>query len=466
MSRRSSLLAFALASASAATCFGDGQAPVAPKGQHHPLAISDVKEVLQDFDAPVAGKPATDVVIVSEGYDGKSRAAFLAKARQCAVSLRTTAAAAPMREVTTFNFYYVWVPSKDKGAPWRNEEPPHDTAFGAWQTKDGLATDDASVDRAVKHVAEGKNPTVSVVMIRLLTKREDVELEDRHVEPDDNKGPDDVRDISDTPQFTYVKLGHCRGKKAREVGRVRQVSIDMRAFVHEFGHARFGLDDEYSDFDADDSSPAASVTPESAAALAQFPNCTVDPTGARWRSLAPSLFEASGKIAHIEKGGSGLSSGVWHATAKCRMNQSRSQDFCPVCKAVILGANHALVPPDWVTPAPHSTVFLEVGANGLKRNGVHMSWEPKSGATVNCYHIELRKKGETKPIWKTDVEGHMTHGRLPVPDPGSYVLDIQAQGVALAEPADRSKKSSTTFEVEAGPGPGQPTHGITEKIPH
>src|SRR5262245_37750808 len=106
MSRRSSLLAFVLASATAAataaTCFADH----APKGKHHPLKVSDIEEVVEDFDETVDGKPATDVVILSEGYNATSRAAFLAKAKQCAVSLRTTSAAEPMREVTTFNFYY------------------------------------------------------------------------------------------------------------------------------------------------------------------------------------------------------------------------------------------------------------------------------------------------------------------------------------------------------------------------
>lgn len=455
------LLAIAVAAATAATAFADGHH--AKAGKHHPFAKGDVVDIVKDFDDPEQGKPVTEVVILSEGYDSGARAAFMAKAKQCATSLRKTAAAEPMRQVTTFDFYYVWVPSEDKGAPWRTGEPAHDTPFGAWQDKDGLATDDASVDAAVKLVASGKNPTVGVVMIRLLTKREDVELEDKKVAPDDNDGPEDVRDISDTPQFTYVKLGHCKaGKVAHEVGRVRQVSIDMRAFVHEFGHARFGLDDEYSNFDKEDASPNASVVPETAGAVAQFPNCTVDPSGARWRMLAPQLFDAKGKIKHIEKGGSGYSKGVWHAEAKCRMNQSRNQEFCSVCKAVILGSTGPLSPPEWVKPASKSTVTPDVGAHGEGKKTIELAWSPTASGTVNCYHLELTKKGATKPTWTFDFEGHMTRGWCPVDGAGAYTLTIQAQGVALASPAARSKKAITTFEV----GAPHATHGIAEHVPH
>src|SRR5687768_5515472 len=109
--------------------------------------IADIKEIVHDADDREAGKEATSVVILSEGY--RERADFMERARGVAKQLRDNLTSAVMREVTTYDFYFVWVPAKDKGAPWRNGKKAGDTPFGAHVEKDGtLATDDAAVDRA------------------------------------------------------------------------------------------------------------------------------------------------------------------------------------------------------------------------------------------------------------------------------------------------------------------------------
>src|SRR5262249_30656201 len=138
------------------------------------------------------------------------------------------------------------------------------------------------------------------------------------------------------------------------IGRVRQVDIDMRAFVHEFGHARYGLDDEYANDDT-------SACPESErSAVAQYPNCSTDETGLRWQTLVPELY-ARGTLSIVE-GGSGYAKKVWRARFgehdHCRMKQTRTMDFCEICQAVIRRSNKKPVPfhePQWVAPNPART---------------------------------------------------------------------------------------------------------------
>ncbi len=400
--------------------------------------VADIAEVRHDDDPDDPKKPVTDVVVLSEGYTSDNEALFWQKAQQIARSLRDDQATSVMREVTTFHFTYVWVPSKDKGAPWRTGQKAGDTPFGAYTDEDGsLSTDDNAVDRAVKHVVDGTHKTVSVVMIHLLSKYQDPASAAPKGIKDANTGPDDVRDISDTPEDLYGKLVRSdrvrEGKNAHQVGRVRQVDLDMRAFVHEFGHARFGLDDEYSN-DPDEALPDSEK-----GAVAQFPNDTTDPSGSRWKSLVPDLYDASGKIKQIFEGGSGYGKGVWRAYKNCRMNQSRSQDFCPVCKAIIRASIHdgePLPAPVWVQPASaNGKVSVSVAGDGTRT--VALQWKPGSSEQPNSWHVQLTD-ATGKVTWDTYLEGDVQSFDMPAPKPGPYTLSVTGERVALADPSNVS----------------------------
>ncbi|HZU98374.1 MAG TPA: M64 family metallopeptidase [Planctomycetota bacterium] len=417
----------------------------------------DIADVRHDDDPDDPKKPVTEVVVMSEGYTKANEALFWERAHQIAKSLREDQASSVMREVTTFHFTYVWVPSKDNGAPWRNGEEAGDTPFGAHITKDGsLATDDGAVDRAVKHVMpEGNtNRTVSVVLIHLLSKRADHAANAPKVkkEDDPNTGPSDVRDISDTPEDLFRSLGdrgHLGHSHGVEIGRVRQVDIDMRAFVHEFGHARFGLDDEYAN------DPDEVIPEKEKAGVAQFPNSSIDPTGARWKKLVPELFDGSGKIKQIFEGGSGYGKGVWHASHLCRMNQSRTEDFCPVCKAIIRGSIHdgELLPaPAWVS------------VKDAKDGSVALQWKAGSKEQPNSFHLALTD-ATGKVVWKTDVEGHVTSFDMPAPKPGPYTVSVTAQRVSIADPANVSKPAATKYFKGREAVVARDDHESTDKRP-
>lgn len=352
--------------------------PAVASAQPREFHVADIVEVTHDDDPDQHGKPVTEVVILSEGYPESLKARFEERAHQIKKSLREDACSSVMREVTTFHFTTVWVPSRAKGAPWYNGAPAQDTPFKSHVTDDGSPTsDDGAVDRAVKHVSEGTHVTVPVVLINLLSKEEGKPRKGAKMIKDANAGPGDVRDISDTPEDLYRKLfdRNCthRHGDGIEVGRVHQVDIDMRAFVHEFGHARFGLDDEYAN-DRNEPLPASEK-----AGVAQFPNNTRDRESIRWRTSVPELYDATGKLKQpLIEGGSGYGKNVWHAFHLCRMNQSRTEDFCPVCKAAIrasLRDGKPLPAPRWAMPSSkdgRTSVTLE--ADGKKT--IPIVWNP------------------------------------------------------------------------------------------
>jgi hypothetical protein len=496
-------LAVVLAMGSAAVARAQQIPPdTAARFQTGELSVDAVTADVDPLTKP--GRPATDVVVVSEGYkdDPDERARFLRKARGMATTLRDEdhAAAVPMREVTTFDFYYVWLPSKSR-APWRCAERAGATKFGACLDKDGtLGTCDPAVDRASKavaskfHLGKPNHVMITVILIRFMSSdRKDPDFDKGDHDSDDIYGDPkkakeaatsserDARDLADTPEQIYLKVGArslCKKRGGHtlltggyEIGRVRQVDIDMDAFVHEFGHARFGLDDEYANDDT------TAVGPDDAKGIAQFPNCTTDPTGARWKDI-PEVWK-NGKLFTDAKdpvgvainapdhklieGGSGLAKGVWHAFRRCRMNQSLKENFCPVCIHAIQQANKKAPPaPAWVDPTPpNGDLAIDAKATAEKPATVKVAWslgEARDDASaVECFHLTLAKKkggGFEKTPWTADLEGQARSMEIPFPGEGEYVLTLEAQGVAIALLAGSGKwpKIERHYSVsKAGP---------------
>lgn len=421
--------------------------------------VEDIVEVVTDLDTPKAGKATTSVVILSEGY--RERQDFMPKARGLAKQLRDNATTAVMREVTNFDFYFVWVPSKAAGAPWRNGKKPVDTPFQAHVQKDGsLATDDSAADRAMKFVLRGTtHEAICVYLIHL--NPNDPKAGSATDVDDPNTSHEDVRDNADTPEDIFKKLeknDSCE-KGAHQIGRVRQVDLDVRAFVHEFGHARFGLDDEY--WNEEDSVIPASEK----GAVAQYPNTTTDPSGEKWRKLVPGLFSSSGKIKSIVEGGSGYAKGVWHAEKNCRMNQTRNQYFCSVCEASIRNWPNdkgSLPKPSWVAPKDGSKpAVVQAGTAKL----IELSWKPGAGDPPLSWLVELvGADGRVK--WSDHFEGHLRAGDMKAPKPGIYTLRLTGQRLAKANDDNRSPPAEIKFRVLSNPTIviREETRGITDAL--
>ncbi|MEZ0230489.1 MAG: M64 family metallopeptidase [Planctomycetota bacterium] len=423
---------------------------------HADFKVSDIQEIVHDADNHEAGKEATSVVILSEGY--QQRADFMDKAKAISKQLRDNLTSAVMREVTTYDFYYVWIPAKDKGAPWRNGRKPGKTPFGARVEKDGgLATDDDAINRAMKHVLTGTtHDAVAVVLIHLLSKEDDP----AHGVPtvdDPNTSPDDVRDNADTPEETYKRLeakDTCR-KGAFTIGRVRQVDLDMRAFVHEFGHARFGLDDEYAN------DPDSTIPAKEKGWVAQYPNTTTDPSGKKWLAKCPELFKSDGTIKTIQEGGSGYAKGVWHSERNCRMNQTRNQYFCTVCEASIRNwpkDKGRLPMPKWTAPTNGSKPSLvEVG----NKRFVELKWKAGNGDEPLSWFVELIGT-DGKVRWKDSFEGHKRSADMPAPAPGLYTLRLTGERLGRVNPENRSPPAEIKFRILANPT--VTVRGIVERL--
>jgi hypothetical protein len=145
---------------------------------------------------------------------------------------------------------------------------------------------------------------------------------------------------------------------------------DAAVLTHEFGHAVFGLADEYVDSEEARFEPDyAHLTLEP---LFQFPNVSTDPTGAKWAGLVDGA----------EPGGLRYGRGVYHPTEACRMGSSSDGDFCPVCQAAIdrvLAAVHE----DWNDGPPlcglaslqrpdHVAGALTLSVLGVDLNGARL----------------------------------------------------------------------------------------------
>lgn len=389
---------------------------------------------------------ATDVVILGDGYTATERDQFLEDARRLSRRVRVEASAKPMRESAPYNFHFAFVPGRDKGAPWQPGRPARSTPFRAHVDATGdFITDDARADSVAAELA----PDVDLVVIlvrftpagEVITPRERSRFKKlgppaEGEELDLPAGPGDIRPSADWP---------ADGK------RVRITTKDTESFIHEVGHAIYGLSDEYAEFDG---APSAAERWE----VAVSPNLTLDRTGARWSDIMSTP--------PVEGGGT-WRQGVWRPQKHCRMNESRSELFCPVCEHVIRGAGAVRRPraPAWVRPTANSTVVLEADARRLV---LEPKWTHTAGAHGHAvaYRLDLRRiapDGRRRRVWFDEAEGNRRTAPLDVGirEPGTYMLGLSAKNLAGA-----SEVVWTTFTVRFADGDdGDRDEGIVGSIP-
>ena len=401
--------------------------------------VADIASVTERPGEPEAGKYTIDVVILSEGFTEKQKDLFRQKAAAVRRALLEDQVSEPMRAVTTFNFYEAWVPSAEIGVPWRNGEPAGDTPFQARITLDGsLTADKDAIDRAVRHVASKNNKTVGVVLVHAKSRTADRASNAPPRPEDGNAGPEDVRSWADTPAEVFHELHGGPGDataNGSQIGRILQNDGDMRSFVHEFGHAGYGLGDEYAN------EPTSELPEGKQDEVAQYPNITTDPSGQRWRDLVPDLY-ANGKIKEIHDGGDTYARGVWHPYRKCRMNQTRTEPFCPVCDAIIRRSGEKAGP----LPTP-TAVSLEAGKDG---KAVVARWRWPSAEQPAAFRVELWKDG--KRAWSGLVEGHLGEATIPVDSAGPYTVHVRALRLDMANPESLSLEASSPELIIAPEG--------------
>lgn len=388
---------------------------------------------------------ATDVVILSDGYTAGERELFLADAKRLSRRVRVEAAAKPMREAAPFNFHFAFVPGRDKGAPWQPGRPARSTPFSAHVTADGdFVTDDARADSVAAELA----PDVDLVVIlvrftpagEVITPRERSRFK-KLPRPTDGEeldipdGPGDVRPSADWPV---------------DGQRVRITTQDTEAFIHEVGHALYGLSDEYDEY------PGA--PPEDQRwEVAVSPNLTLDPSGSRWSGLMSTP--------PVEGGGM-WTQGVWRPQTHCRMRESRSQLFCPVCVDVIRNAGSARRPPapTWVRPTADERIVLEPGAD-LELDPKWRHTGGPNGQAVS-FHLDLRRLSpdgsRKRMVWWEDVEGNLRTAPFAVGirKAGTYALGVKAVNLAGS-----SEVVWTTFTVRFSDGSGRDDEGIVGSLP-
>lgn len=368
---------------------------------------------------------ALDVVVLSEGYTGTEHARFLADAARLRQQLLDDAAARPLRDAAPINVHHVFVPGRDRGAPWQPGRPPRRTPFKAHVTAEGdFVTDDATADATAAELAPDVD--LVVILVRLTSATERIRAHERlrwarpQLEDGEElevpEGPDDIRPSADLPES---------GR------RVRITVNDAEAFLHEVGHALYGLADEYEEFEG---APPEDQRWE----VAVCPNLTLEPTGSRWHDVVRSAFE----------GGGMWSQGVWRPERRCRMRETRSEAFCAVCEDVIRGAGDVKRPPapTWVRPVD--------GAEVVVRRGEPLTLTPRwahrggRGGQAVSFSLDLRRLSpdgsRRTQVWWDEAEGHRRTAPLAVNvrKDGTYVLGVKAVNLA-----GESEVVWTTFRV-------------------
>lgn len=375
-------------------------------------AVRELRSELSEPDLNLA----RDVVILSEGFRSSEREAFFTLAREkVAGRIRTEQVARPLRQAGAWNFHFLFV-SSYHAAPWRPGYPARDTAFASRVEGDGtLSCDDAAADALAAELAPDVD--LVVVLIKHLSPAETVTFKERRrlqrlhrkYRPDpvsedaDVEGPGDVRANADVPT---------------DGGRVRLTSEDTEVFVHEVGHAAFGLGDEYSEYEGE-------IPADERWEVALCPNLTCEPTGARWKHILPTP---------PVEGGGYYQRGVWRPKKSCRMNESRSRNFCPVCEAAIRGFDAAEAPraPRFTSPAEGATLAAPRVTATLHELGLRPRWR-QSGPDPVSFHLELRRGSATgREVWSDEYEGHLRTAALTkrLKTPGSYWLGLRADGLS------------------------------------
>ncbi len=233
---------------------------------------------------------AIDLVFVSEGYRADQMGEFRDHAYDLVDSLALTTRFLTAREPTLFNIHLVEVPTTGGSV---NDDVVTDTPLGAslGPPEGALGRRRITMDAATLDAAGKKAPDLDVVVAVI-------------------RGSDG-RANADRPAAP------------RSWGRVRISTNDVDphngVFVHELGHAIFGLGDEYGGFGG--CATEAGVTEHH---LATYPNLSTNPSGAKWAHIHDGAHE----------GGRGFSECIYHPTGRCKM-QSYGDEFCSVCQHAI-----------------------------------------------------------------------------------------------------------------------------------
>jgi len=291
-----------------------------------------------DADGP--GKTC-HIVFVSDGYTSGEKSVFLADARALASTLDTDPAAACMRQKKSFRYHFAFKPSKQDGCALAPGAPPRDTAFRSYVAPNGMALCD---DKLVDRFAVAQAPDVDAVVVVMKFEG------------------------GGSPRWADADL---KGFGSR----VRIPRGWSNVFVHELGHALFGLGDEYGIH------PEA-IPKDEAAQIGLMPNLTTDPRGLRWRAITRSVIE----------GGATYERGVYHAEPHCRMNEQTSQSFCSVCRHAILFEPTRL-------PAKPRILAPTDGARIDAGSDVTVRWS-KGGHKVVYYDFVFFRFDEARQSWK------------------------------------------------------------------
>lgn len=387
---------------------------------------SDIKQ--PDFNQ------ALDVVIVGDGWEWKDREDFFSLAKEkLGQRIRSEVAAKPMRDGSAFNFHYLFVSSEVSGVPWRPGYPARKTAFRSRVDAEGtMLSDDAAADAIANRLAPDVD--LVVILVKLLKRQESITTKEldrlRHMKkkwrpetpsPDaDVSSPDDVRPNADIPG---------------DGGRIRITTVDTEAFIHEVGHASYGLGDEYDELDGE-------IPEEEKFDIALTPNLTCDPSGARWRHIL-----ADPPV----QGGGTWQRGVWRPQKHCRMLESRSRNFCAVCAAAIRGTFAAPLPanPTITAPSEGATIVAPRVSAQLHQLEIPVAWrDGTGGAAPYSFHVVLRRESTGRRVWSNDVEGHLRRATISmrVKSGGSYLIGVRADGPG----GRRSEYAWRRIEVELG----------------
>ena len=322
---------------------------------------------------------AWDMVFVAEGYEAGDEAEFLEDARDMARRLQTEKAAAPIREAYTFNYHFVFSPSQQP-VSWRPGGDPGDTVIRSYVDHDGiLVTQDELADTLAITVAPDVD---SVVIVAKFLDEDALDPETFGELKAVVDHPDHVRANADMPY---------------DGQRIRQPRQDPEAFVHELGHALFGLGDEYGEYDG-------AIPDDVRWEIALTPNLTTDASGARWAAVTSKVYEGGGYYAE----------GVYRPAKNCRMRASRSRPFCAVCRAAIRGMRELGVP---ATPS--------LTAAHREGQGVRVSWVDMPQSPL-YYALELYRPGGDEPLWEDYLEGHLRSFVIPSALKGKLEVRLSA----------------------------------------
>jgi hypothetical protein len=337
----------------------------------------------------------TNLVFVAEGYRAHEQARFLHDANAMVERLDRSFAAEPMRHARIFNYSFVFTASS---VPASAREKPAASALRARVEDEQVFVDEDRLDAAARLAGRG-DVAIALVQFR-------------------GREGESVRATARVPRFvgeTYVR------------GSIAIPSVDPDDFLHELGHALWSLGDEYSE----SSDP---LTAELRAAVAERPNVTTDPSGARWRALA---------LAHPFEGALRLRKGVFRPERDCVMRDFAAPGFCSVCRAILEGAFDR-------DPADPSSLAVAQGPlrGDLLVAGVpvEVSWRQGERAPVSFAVAVVRISRTRDEVASRVLEGQVTRTVLDPLEPGRYELLLQARNTA----PHRGRWVSVGFTVVSG----------------